>query len=49
MAHCGENFTSAVSVELHVTTAEHVLIKTYITDFTEICAYSTVLAKMEEQ
>jgi len=32
VAHYGEAFTFAVSVELHVTTAEQVLIKTYIED-----------------
>jgi hypothetical protein len=49
MAHNGETFTFTVSSELHVTTAEQVLIETYIEDCTEICAYSPVLVKMEEQ
>jgi hypothetical protein len=33
MAHCGENFTFTVSSELHVTTAEQVLIETYVEGF----------------
>ena len=33
MAHCGETFTFAVSVELHVTTVEQVLIKTCLMKF----------------
>jgi hypothetical protein len=33
VAHYGENFTFAVPVALYVTTAEQVLIKSYIEDF----------------